>query len=268
MSFLSIRKSAWDQIKAAVADAADTVTDRAGDLRDAAADAHDRVHAQVKAGASSVADAVSSGASASADAIKGGVAAAGQGVGAVGDKVESVANGVIAGAIAGAFAAWVMNRYQAADAAMKSPGTEPATDAQAAAAQSGGSSHSASEVADGSGDNATVQVAQQLSRNLLGTELKEGQKESAGTAVQYGYGAAMGALYGGLTELVPTVGMGLGIPYATCLWLFGDEIATAALGIGKKPTETAPAEHATAFASHLVYGVTLDVSRRVLRHIV
>ena len=264
MAFLKIRQTAWDQIKAAVANAAEAAGDTAGDLKDAAVDVHHQVHGKVKDAASSGWDAVQSGAQSTADVVSHGVAAVGHGVSATTDKVGDVANGVIAGAIAGAIASWAMNRFQAADAAIKSPGTEQATSAQLEASQSGGSAKTAAPAADGHGENATTQVAQKIA----GRELTEPEKASAGTAVHYGYGAAMGALYGGLTELLPSVGMGLGIPYATAMWLFGDEIAVSALGLGKPVKETTPAEHATGFASHLVYGITLDISRRVLRHIV
>ncbi len=253
MAFFSIKKSAWDQIKAAVADAAEAAGDKASDLRDAALDVHGRVHAQVKDTVGQGVDAVSGAAQYGVDSVRGGVSAVGRGVGAVGDGVGRTANGVVAGAIAGAFASWMMNQFQAVSA-------KPLADRQREAAQSGGTAKSAA--ADG--ENATVQVAQAL----VGHEIAPDQKATAGSGVHYGYGAAMGALYGGLSEVIPGVSIGLGIPYATLLWLFGDEIAVSALGLSKPPTQTTPAEHAASFSAHLVYGVSLDIARRVLRHIV
>ena len=239
MSFLKTKQSAWDQIKAAVAQAADS-----------AGDVHERVHARVADGASHVWDAVHDGAHASADAVRTGATAVGHGVAAVDQKVEDVANGVLAGAIAGALASWVMNQFQTISA-------KPAAQRKREGEQGQTSDQ-------GGGDNATTKVAEAL----VGHGISPEQKPAAGAAVHYGYGAAMGALYGGLTELVPVVGTGLGIPYATALWLFGDEIAVPALGLAKPPTATTPAEHAAALSSHFVYGVTLDIARRVLRHIV
>jgi uncharacterized membrane protein YagU involved in acid resistance len=61
--------------------------------------------------------------------------------------------------------------------------------------------------------------------------------------------------------------MGLGIPYSTLLWLGGDEIALPALGLSKPPTDVPAEKHASALAMHFVYGITLDISRRVLRRV-
>ncbi len=246
MSFLKIKKSAWDQIKSAVAHAAESAGDRAGHLREAAADVYERVQPRVSDGVSQVRGAVHDGVHASADAVRTGASAVGRGVQAVDQKVEDVADGVLAGAIAGALAAWMMNQFQAVSAkpvAQRKLDAPPAPD---------------------EGDNATTKAAEAL----VGHTIPAAAKPAAGAAVHYGYGAAMGALYGGLAELVPTVGTGLGIPYATALWLFGDEIAVPALGLSKPPTAATPAEHASALSAHFVYGVTLDIGRRILRHIV
>ena len=253
------RQTTWDKVRAVIADRAVEWQEKA---RGAAASSWDAAGSAGQA----VGDGVRAGAQGSASAVKSGAAAVGRGVTAVDDKVHDVANGVIAGAIAGALAAWVMNQYQAIDAASGSPGSKQATAAQAAAAEQGGTAKTAGS-ADG-GENATVQIAEKVSREQFGHELTEAEKPLAGQAVHYGYGAAMGALYGGLTELVPFVGTGLGLPYATAMWLFGDEIAVSALGLGKPLPQTTPAEHATSLSAHFVYGVTLDVARRVLRHIV
>jgi putative membrane protein len=248
MPFMRSRKrSAWDQIKAAVAEAASVAGDKAADLRDAAVDAEHRVHARVKDTVGHGWDSVQGGVHAGADAVRTGAAAVGHGVAVVDQKVEDVANGILAGAIAGALASWVMNQFQAVSAKPVARRNQEATQPPAP-----------------SEDNATTKAAEAL----VGHPLAADQKPVAGAAVHYGYGAAMGALYGGLAEIVPSVGMGLGIPYATALWLFGDEVAVPALGLGKPPTASTPAEHAGALSAHFVYGLTLDVARRVLRHIV
>ena len=252
MAFFRLkRKSAWEQIKGAVADAAAAASERAIDLGHAAVGAGDRVGSQVRGGVHQGWESVQDGVHASADAVRMGAAAVTRGVAVVDEKVEDVANGLIAGAIAGALASWVMNQYQTISAR---PVAKRKLEQESPPPASG----------EGAGDNATTKTAEALVGHALPAE----RKAAAGSAVHYGYGAAMGALYGGLAELVPSVGMGLGIPYATALWLFGDEIAVPALGLGKPPSETTAAEHAAALSSHFVYGVTLDIARRVLRHIV
>jgi putative membrane protein len=259
------KRSAWDKIKATLSAAAERTADTAGQWERAAVDAAGSGWGAATSAGHAVGDRVRSGATAGAGAVRSGVAAVGRGVEAVEDKVDSVANGVVAGAIAGALAAWAMNQFQTVSA---KPVAARRREAAELGSVGGGEPALRSAQSDGSGENATVQVAEKVSREALGHELTGAEKPVAGAAVHYGYGAAMGALYGGLSELVPVVGTGLGIPYATALWLFGDEIAVSKLGLGKPIEATTPAEHAASFSAHLVYGVTLDVARRVLRHIV
>ena len=172
-----------------------------------------------------------------------------------------VARGTLAGFIGGAIASWMMNQYQAAEA----NAVVNRQDDQQQATR-GRKSKQAEKTA--SNDDATVKTAQRVSRALFDHELNSNEKKLAGPAVHYGYGAAVGALYGGLAELLPTVGVGLGIPYATLLWLLGDEVAVPALHLSKPATKTPVSAHASALATHFVYGISLDIGRRILRHII
>jgi hypothetical protein len=117
-------------------------------------------------------------------------------------------------------------------------------------------------------ENATVKTAQRISREVFQHELTSTEKKLAGPAVHYAYGSLVGALYGGLAEFLPGVSAGMGLPFGIALWLLGDEIAVPALGLSKPPTEYPPQMHADALAAHLMYGVTTDMLRRVLRHVV
>jgi len=112
-----------------------------------------------------------------------------------------------------------------------------------------------------------VKTAAAISRNLFEHELSESEKKVAGPAVHYAYGTLVGGLYGGLAELVPVVGAAFGMPYGIALWLLGDEVAVPALELGPPPTQVPPDKHADFLAAHLVYGITLDVTRRVMRHV-
>jgi hypothetical protein len=61
-------------------------------------------------------------------------------------------------------------------------------------------------------DDATVKTADGIMRRLLGRPLPEDKKPLAGTLVHDTFGAAMGALYGGLAEVVPAI-TGFGLTY-------------------------------------------------------
>jgi putative membrane protein len=177
------------------------------------------------------------------------------------DTTARVARGTVAGFMGGIIASWVMNQYQAVESR---PVNVRKHEKEMAATRPGKSESKKSKSDNG---DPTVKVAQMVSRKLIHHELTPAEKKIAGPTVHFGYGAAVGALYGGLSELLPTVSIGLGIPYATLLWLGGDEIAVPALGLGKLPTEVPTEEHASKVATHFVYGITLDISRRILRRI-
>jgi uncharacterized membrane protein YagU involved in acid resistance len=51
--------------------------------------------------------------------------------------------------------------------------------------------------------------------------------------------------------------------YGMALWLFGDEVAVPALGLGPPPTRIAARNHADYLGGHLVYGIALDITRRI-----
>jgi uncharacterized membrane protein YagU involved in acid resistance len=116
-------------------------------------------------------------------------------------------------------------------------------------------------------EDATVKTAQAISQRILHRRLTQAEKRLAGPAVHYAYGGLVGALYGGLAELLPIVSAGMGLPFGAALWLMGDEVAIPALGLAKPPTEYPPRVHADALATHFMYGLTTDVLRRFLRHV-
>ena len=155
---------------------------------------------------------------------------------------SDIARGVMAGVAGGLVASFVMNQFQGLLAKVK-PDKEEAAKPDAA------------------DDPATVKVAEPL----LGRELRTDEKEPAGNAVHYAFGAAVGGLYGALAETAPASRTGLGAVFGSALWLVVDEIAVPAFGLSE-PAGTYPASvHASAWASHLVYGITTDLVRRGLR---
>jgi uncharacterized membrane protein YagU involved in acid resistance len=50
-------------------------------------------------------------------------------------------------------------------------------------------------------------------------------------------------------------------------WLVADEVTVPLLGLSKGPSQYPLSTHLYAFASHLVYGMTAEYSRRALRQV-
>jgi putative membrane protein len=182
--------------------------------------------------------------------------------------MANVCRGMVAGMLAGCAASWLMSTL--GDQGRAQAKAQP----QRGERESGGESRRQSarrNAAENGGvavEVPTVATAQVVARKMFEHELSPDEKRIAGPAVHFAYGSLIGALYGGAAEIFPSIGAGLGLPFGAALWLLGDEIAVPALGLGKSPAEIAPDKHADALASHFVYGVTTDLLRRVLRHVV
>lgn len=111
---------------------------------------------------------------------------------------------------------------------------------------------------------ATIQAAEVVSRELIGHQPTERQKQAGGSALHYAFAAAVGALYGMAAELRPRTAAAAGLPFGAALWLTADEIGVPLAGFARKPTEYPLSRHAAALASHLVFGLTVEGVRRAL----
>ena len=183
-------------------------------------------------------------------------------------------HGAIAGAVGGLAASWVMNQFIiATQRRAEQAGADRSERQQARQPNSSASSpqqqkEKRQKEGNGGGEDATVKTAEAISRNLFDHELSQKEKEIAGPVVHYAYGALIGSVYGAIAEAWPTIATGFGMPYGVAVWALGDEIAVPALRLGPPPTEVPAEKHADFLAAHIVYGIALDVSRRVARHVV
>ncbi|HEX6648401.1 MAG TPA: DUF1440 domain-containing protein [Pyrinomonadaceae bacterium] len=175
-----------------------------------------------------------------------------------------VLKGIVAGLAGGLVASWTMNQFQAAWTRLAGGDDKPhgAQSMQPAQGSEGDQAQDAKEQ-----DDATVETAKVISRNVFGHELQESEKKAAGALVHYAFGTATGGLYGALAEVSPQVTMGAGLPFGGVFWLLADEITVPALGLSKGPTAYPVSTHAYSLASHFVYGVTAELSRRALRQV-
>jgi putative membrane protein len=176
----------------------------------------------------------------------------------------SVLKGLVAGLAGGLIASWTMNQFQAAWTRI-AEGSEKPHGAQSMQPAEGSQGEQDQDTKEQ--DDATVETAKVISRNVFGHELQESEKRPAGAAVHYAFGTATGGLYGALAEVSPQVTMAAGLPFGAAFWLIADEITVPVLGLSKGPTEYPISTHAYALASHLVYGMTAEFSRRALRQV-
>lgn len=180
------------------------------------------------------------------------------------DDDGNVWKGLVAGLAGGLIASWTMNQFQAAWMRVATNSEKPhgAQSMQPSQGSTGNQAEDAKEQ-----DDATVETARVISKKVFGHELQESEKKPAGTAVHYAFGTATGGLYGALAEVTPQVTTGAGLPFGAAFWLLADEVSVPLLGLSKGPTEYPVSTHVYALASHLVYGVTAEMSRRALRQV-
>lgn len=172
-----------------------------------------------------------------------------------------VLKGFVAGLGAGLFASWTMNRFQDAWLIVSK------TRDQAAPGQSPkqGEDNQLPNADSEPPDDTTVRAASAISQNLFNHKLTRDEKKIAGPAVHYALGSGVGGLYGAVAEVMPDVTLGSGLPFGAAFWLVVDETAVPVLGLSKPPTEYPVSTHFYALASHLVYGLTAELGRRILR---
>jgi uncharacterized membrane protein YagU involved in acid resistance len=187
----------------------------------------------------------------------------------------SVWKGLVAGLAGGLVASWTMNQFQAAwtriaegfekphGAQSMQPTEEPNPNEVSDSNQALSQTNEPKE----NQDDATVETAKVISRNVFGHELAEHEKKPAGAAVHYAFGTVTGGLYGAMAEVAPQVTSGAGVPFGALFWAVADEAVVPALGLAKGPAAYPVSTHVYALASHLVYGLTAELSRRAVRHV-
>ena len=172
----------------------------------------------------------------------------------------NVLKGMAAGVVGGLVASWTMNQFQQAWSKV----AEGVEKRQASSnGNGGGKSNGSGE--QNQGEDPTVKTADKLAETVLDRHLTEGEKDKAGPAVHYAFGAVMGGIYGMASEYAPTAAKGQGLPFGTALFLGADEVALPALNLTKSPAKFPLSTHVYGLASHFVYGLTTEWVRRAVR---
>src|SRR3954447_2144511 len=155
---------------------------------------------------------------------------------------------LLAGALAGAAAVWVMDRVDWFN--YRRGLDDERTRRQTRRARPRGM------------DPAHVLAAQ--TTEAAGVAMSTRQLHTAGLAVHYGLGAVPGALYGALRGRVAYVDAGRGSLFGLGLFLTKDEALNPISGLSGRPQDYPWTAHARGFIAHLVYGVVTDTLCRLM----
>ena len=103
-------------------------------------------------------------------------------------------------------------------------------------------------------ESSTAAIGRIAFETATGREPSDETKPSLSYGVHWGYGLAMGGLYGLLRRRAGFPDLTGGLLYGAALWLLGDELAVPLLGLQAGPTSASPAQHVNRLGAHLVYG--------------
>ena len=168
---------------------------------------------------------------------------------------KHIVRGVLAGIAGGLVASWVMNEFSTTVGQKISETVETPEEKQELKEQS-------------DGEDATMKMADKIVETVTGGQhLTHEQREVGGPIVHYTMGAISGAIYGGLAEYCDATKAGFGTTFGAVLFATADVFGVPAMGVGKWPDQYPVSSLANPLATHLVYGFTTELVRRVVREI-
>src|SRR5262245_48055919 len=112
-------------------------------------------------------------------------------------------------------------------------------------------------------DDATVKVADALSRAVRRAPLSERAKPLAGSIVHYAFGATTGLAHGAAAGVTPLVGAGGGLGFGAFVWLGAHVVTVPALGLAPSPRRQPLDQEGLEFALHLLFGMCAEQVRRL-----
>jgi uncharacterized membrane protein YagU involved in acid resistance len=113
---------------------------------------------------------------------------------------------------------------------------------------------------------ARIQVVEGA-EDVINTDMDRNQEEVAQQALNIGFGAIVGGIYGVIVEAAPAVQAPAGVPFGAALWTAAHKIALPALGLAPKPLDDDLSIQAGQLGSHMAYGATVEIVRRGIRHV-
>jgi len=158
---------------------------------------------------------------------------------------HGVAGDLVRGALAGAFATWIMGKVTSAMYAREDRGARRRED-------------------EARGGKTAYGVAAEKAARAVGAELGEEQAERLGAAIHWALGIGAGAVYAVLRRRFEAVGRAAGVGFGTAFWAVVDEGLVPALGLTRGPLAFPWQTHARGLAGHLSFGAVTEGTLRAL----
>lgn len=175
----------------------------------------------------------------------------------------SIFRGVVTGIAAGIAATLVMDQFQKLSTASQRALEKQRKLADHESPWLIAHEQAQKELEESRQEDSTEIVARKFAE-AAGTHLPREDKKKAGRAVHYAFGTLMGVVYAVSAEAVPEITTGAGAAFGTLLFLGADEIAVPAFQLAPAPTATHSFDHLQHWASHVVYGGSLEIVRNLI----
>lgn len=104
-----------------------------------------------------------------------------------------------------------------------------------------------------------------LAEKIVGHPLDPATQGTVSAAVHFTFGTLGGALYGVAGEFAPIVRIGFGAGFGVVMQLMTHETLVPLAGLDQPPTEQPFRDHASELFTHILYGITVEGGRRMLR---
>ncbi len=104
-----------------------------------------------------------------------------------------------------------------------------------------------------------------LAEKIGGHAMKATSKSIASETIHWGFGAAVGAAYGGLAEFYPAATARDGAQFGMTLMAITHEGVLPAMGLSADPADQTTREKSSEVATHLVFGFVTETVRRAVR---
>ena len=104
-----------------------------------------------------------------------------------------------------------------------------------------------------------------ISTHYTGHDLDEFTKRRVEQLVHWGFGTATTVGYAVVAEYVPIATIGRGLGFAVVFWIAAHEIFIPAVGWSPWPPGLTLWEQGNELASHCFYGVSAEMTRRLIR---
>jgi putative membrane protein len=178
---------------------------------------------------------------------------------------QSLTRGIVAGAIGGLVASWIMNVFME-EAGPAVQHVAQHLDGTAHHEQPTDRSDESVSEKDEPKIDATMKTADAVFSTITGgRHLSFEGKQKGGPVVHYAFGAVMGALYGAAAEYAPVTRAGFGTVFASALFTGADLIAVPALNLSGSSAPAPISSLASPFSAHIVYGMATEAVRRLVR---